>query len=98
MNEPRQGGLLAAHGSTDNLGRALPQRISKMPGGGGRSSEALRNNMRVNPDVGRKSRDPRNMVHILRAARSGKVTCEKEKPGSSPGTATQQKGTEPGCV
>lgn len=65
---------------------------------GARSFEALRNNMRVNPDAGRKSRDPRNMLHILRAARSGKVTREKEKPGSSPGTATQQKGTEPGCV
>lgn len=33
MNEPKKNGLMDAHGSTDSLGRALPQKISKTPGG-----------------------------------------------------------------
>lgn len=33
MNHPTQNGLLAAHGSTEDLDRAFPQRITKAPGG-----------------------------------------------------------------
>lgn len=66
MNEPRHNGLMAAHGSTESMGRALPQRISKIPGW--QSSEAHRN-MRVKPDADRKHARLRNMVHTLKVAR-----------------------------